>query len=265
MAGMHMRFRSERALRVLLFILTALSGCSVATLDVQPLKIDAFDFKAQITTICLNPLADLKPDEDADEEIQAKLKAIDALIVNELKQAGFTTVEPELVQAAWERAGASEGGCVDVHTGRADIAKCEAIRTRWRKDLKEDLGCDAVLTPAIAVVRAPWNNGMARWDGAEQTLGAGVGSYGYVAALSLSVALHDIAGEEIYYNTGGIQTLATLNSGFWSHEFETVPHDQLLSSPGRNLIGVHAALADLPRRPPADGQPPSADHSGGGS
>jgi hypothetical protein len=265
MARTHLRSRSERALPSLLLIITALSGCAVATLNVQPLKINWVDFKAQIKTICLHPLADLKPDEDADEEIQARLKGIDALIANELKQAGFTTVEPELVQAAWERAGEGEGGCVDVHTGRADVAKCDAIRTRWRKDLKEDLGCDAVLTPAIAVVRASWNNGMARWDGAEQTLGAGVGAYGYVPALSLSVALHDTAGQEIYYNTGGIQTLATLNSGFWSDEFENVPQDQLLSSPGRNLIGVHAALADLPRQSPADGQPPSADHPGGGS
>jgi hypothetical protein len=91
------------------------------------------------------------------------------------------------------------------------------------------------------------------WDGTTQDIGGSYDTFGYVPALSLWVSIRDLADDELFFCTGGIQVVSSIDSGFWSSEFAAVPSAELLTDERRNAAAVTTCLEPLlspPAAPP---------------
>jgi len=138
----------------------------------------------------------------------------------------------------------------DPSTGQLDTVKTGLIRVRTRSELRSRFNADAWLHPSFLVRKAPFDRGVARWDGVSQLLrGKGVLGWlaaaqkqGTVGALSLVVSIEDMSGNTLYVSAGGLQVLTTLGG---KEGFTDVPEDSLFVDPQRNLEAVRVALEAL--------------------
>lgn len=179
-----------------------------------------------------------------------RLPVFDAIFLQETARTGWTVVEPSRFEALALRVASSEGGSFDTITGEQDVAKAEAIVATVRKTAREELGCDGFLHPELVVVTASWGEYGAGWDGVRQAMGRTANAYGHVPALSIRVRLEGMDGEEVFYGTGGVQVLSTLEStGFLQRDFASVSEASLLANNARLFAASRAALA--PFLPPA--------------
>jgi hypothetical protein len=218
----------------------ALAGCTQVrrTPPVPPLQVPEDTIRGRIGTICIDRLRMDFPVPDAER----KAAEIQDLIAGVLGKAGVTTVAPADSTRVFNEAVKRSGGYYDVHSGERDEARFAAVSQAGFQALHERLGCDALLAPTVAVVLAPWRNNEAAWDGITDSLGDGVGGYGYVPALSLWISIQDRDGREIYFGTGGIQIGTRLEQGFLRDRFKGVGEETLLGRPFRNQIAVEVSL-----------------------
>jgi hypothetical protein len=224
------------ALAVGALLSSALSGCFAAA---QPrLRVDPGGFHASVETICLQPLQSELPFQD-EKEVRT---GIAQMIETELAQAGIAVVHEERTTPIWEESVADHGGLYDRYTGRPQRATLELVRETFRKRLRDQLGCDALLQPSAAFVMATFNDS-ASWDGASAPVASGY--MGTMPAVSLWISILDMEGEEIYFGSGGVQVLGKVTPGFWSAEFEELPAAVVLGFRDRNAQAVEAALSTI--------------------
>ncbi len=205
------------------------------------LSVPRADFTAQVKTVCLYRVT-------ADFQLPSgteRLTPFERELAEVLRSNGFTVVETDKVWPVTKWAVESEGGFYDPYTGWREDEKYRFVQTRIVRELHQQLGCDATLSPHIAVVTSPWANGTASWDGVTDELGSGWGAHGYVGALSLWVRIWNLDGEEIYFGTGGIQVISHLEQGFLSSTFKDAEVDQLLANHSRVAGAVRASLEAL--------------------
>lgn len=198
-------------------------------------------FRERIRTICLDPLRVDLPVEN----FEARRQAFERLLEDQLGRAGFGVVGADRVGENWTSVLAREGGFFDPHTGWRNEERYREIRALAMVDLKRELGCDALLTPSLTPVTAPFFNGTIEWDGLSQHYPGTSNASGWVAALSLHVVLSDMSDEEIMFLAGGIAPLADFNAGFFSSKFEPIDDAQLLADEFVNLHAIHLALQPI--------------------
>jgi hypothetical protein len=220
--------------------MAGVAACAARPQPDPALRIPEADFRARIHTLCLNPLratVDLR-------EAKTRLLGFEDLLQERLRAAGFALVSSDQVLETWRRAAADAGGYFDRDSGRRDEAKFDVVKQQALRTLQEQFGCDAILTPTIALVLSSWTNGVAEWDGMQDQLAGGWGAHGRVPALSLWISMRDLQDNEIYFGTGGIQVTAKLE-GFFVEKFAQVSMDTLLTDRQRNLQAIHASLQPL--------------------
>lgn len=227
----------------LVLLLIGSGGC--ATSEPKPaFSLNAAAFREQVHTLCVFPVRYSIP-LPADDE---RRKAFPQELLEPIEGVGYAVVGSELVQALWERERDVALGAYDPHTGRRDEARFEEIRARFRAAMASELGCDATLAVTVATVTADFANGVASWDGAEQSAGsqqAASGKWGYTTALSLWVVIEDLAGEELYFHTGGVQLLSRVELDRGKPVFrELVPH-LVFSDAIRRRAAIRLALEPL--------------------
>ena len=228
-------------LRHLTPLLIVLAGCNTALPPQPALKVPATTFREQVRTFCVMPLRA----EFAVQDGEAKLAAIEAQLTAALAGAGYGIVAPAPVVDAYRRALTQLGGYYDPHTGQADPLRSAAVRAQARTAVFSELGCDATLSPTIAVVTAPFQSFDAEWDGVTQRVGGSLGAIGWTPALSLRVSIRDHTDRELLFCTGGIQTVKQLESGFWEDSFAAVPESELLSGESRLHNAIITCLGPI--------------------
>lgn len=133
-----------------------------------------------------------------------------------------------------------------------DVEAFDRTRLAALGALRDELGCDFLLSPMVITVSARWNAGVMSWDGATYRFTKGMmpgsGAYGYVPALSLHVNVIELdGGERVYFGTGGIRPLSEIHGGFWKDEFEQVSTDELLRNESLNDAAIERAILQLSR------------------
>ena len=166
-------------------------------------------------------------------------------LVAELNGHGMVIVPPDKSTPVYVEAVRTAGGFYDTHTGRRDPATTAAVRTQALRALHDELGCDALLSAEIALVSAPFANGTAEWDGVKYSIGGGLGTQGWTAALSLWVWVHDLNDTEIYFGTGGIQPIFELNEQLLGDDFTRIADEQILGDRTRNVQAITASLRPI--------------------
>ncbi|MFN8644776.1 MAG: hypothetical protein U0802_25085 [Candidatus Binatia bacterium] len=224
----------------------ALAGCPKPLPTVPALRSAAGGFQ-DVRTLCLLPLR-------AQTELpKDRLRAFEDQLAGTLQRAGYGVVTADQTMAAYKRAVQALGGLFDPHTGQRDPSRYDAVRRQALHALGGEVGCQAILAATIAVVSAPFSEGNAHWDGMSAAVGRkGTGVLGWTAALSLWVSIHNLDDQELLFNTGGIQTIADVESGFWSNEFKALPDSQLLADQAINQYAINVSLGPILRARKSD-------------
>ncbi len=238
---------------VVVAVLTG-TGCATTTSAYSPFKVDQEKFFSTIETIALAPT--VVPAELAASE--QRISQFESLVVNKLREAGFTVVLSHEYRDIWKRENQLIGGCFDSATGRMDATKFRKVQERTCQELEKQFNVDAILLVDILVVKANFRQFEAEWDGAEESFDVRHGvlqffdtstTKGTVGALSMRATIKDMDGVALYVNQGGIQVLSKYGSG----GFAPVPVNALLTSEERNIGAVNIALGPLDRNPSVEG------------
>ena len=232
------------------------AGCLPTTLRYNPFKVAEPEIRQKVKRVALFPVT-LPTDLDDPEPVKAKFEA---LIQAKLKEGGFIPVPSQEMDAIWKRMKEQLGGFFDPVTGKRDEVKFKTAREHTLREIQAKTKADAVLHPAIHLIKVNFGNNQAAWHGTSESLVPGGfwatfitgANHGTTSALSLYVTLEDIHGVELYVNMGGIQLAAKLSG----QAFVAVPRPQLFADEQRNQTAVNVALnpligkADLPKPSP---------------
>ncbi|MCX8072059.1 MAG: hypothetical protein N3C12_06370 [Candidatus Binatia bacterium] len=196
-----------------------------------------------VRTICVLPI------DPEVKELEPGAENLRRIAVEELERAGFGVVP--ISKEGWktlaDRAAADVGGVFDPEVGWLDVDRVEEARQRFNRSVGKQYRCDASLALTIHVVRAPWRDGVAKWDGSEETIAnylLTIGDWGWVMALSLHARLVGANSEELYFCTGGLRTLGKYNplAAPFAPPFQPVKAEELLSP---ELVSHRAVLLAL--------------------
>ncbi len=239
-----MRARVRTA--VALLALLGASGCVSGFADAPALHVPAPEFRERVRTVCLTtPQSQITL-----PVIDDRLARIEQLLGDRLRDGGYRVVPSAETTAAMSRALADAGGYYDPHTGDIDVSRRAIVRPQLFQTLHERLGCDAMLKAVVAVVSVPFANGHVWWDGRRETYDSGL-KEGWTTGLSLWVAISDLREDELYFHTGGIETIVDLDVGFFGSEFKPTDETQVLTDEARLAQAVELSLAPLLAASPA--------------
>jgi len=193
--------------------------------------------------LCFDPVRlPFEADERADR--------LERRVADVFRAAGFEVVASEQVKSAIERVDETWGEVFDPLTGRRDVERFDRFLAELRLALGErGLGCDHRLFVSVVQVRSPFSGGGARWDGrvvsitstGRQLLNVlgGVAESGWVAALSLWVAIGDLDGEPLGFRSAGIEPLIRLSV---TRGTDQLPEDNWLTDEVALDEAIRAAL-----------------------
>ena len=222
----------------------------------DPFSISREEFRNTARTIALAPVIGPPGIEVAD----SVLLGLDYLVEDALVLAGYECVPAHEYTVLWDRILQQMGGLNDSVTGELDDLRLEVAREQLRRDLLEIFHSDYVLYPEIWVVDAAYSAGVAKWDGASQSL-VGIGTRilnvidailnqyegflepGVINALSLGVTVEDMSGVGIFQNAGGIEVLGDADRD--DGDDETRLPGTVLADRKRNQQAVRTALVPL--------------------
>lgn len=198
--------------------------------------------KAKVGKICLTAL-------DSDLEIaewEARAAWFEQFLAHKLAHAGFESAPSARVGEVLSAAAKAAGGAYDPLTGRAMPTKRAAVQAAQRTALASELGCHALLVPAIHLVRLRWDRGVAAWDYVRHAMGGGELYLGTADGLSLRLSLVALDDTELLVRSGGIEPLARLEGGVWfDPEWKDADPRALLNDTTLNARAVIAALGAL--------------------
>jgi hypothetical protein len=192
------------------------------------------------------------------------LQILESLIDSTLSAGGFTTIPAEAFAKSWQAIVEELGRVYDPMTGRLDGEKYRVAEERLGRELSEQFDVDALMYPELVLADAAYADGVAKWDGASQSVASfwdhvgealsalanglsnvqHVSTYpsGTVSALSLRVALFSLDGSELYTNWGGIEIVADREDGGF------LPDERRFREPQRIRRSVEMALRPLIER-----------------
>jgi len=181
--------------------------------------------------------------EIADSE--TRLRALAAALRDALVERGYGVSMPSAVDAAGDDVARRIGALYDPQTGRLDEGRFQAFQRERYRELSRQLGCTSVLESRVVSVWARWDHGEAHWDGVMRLVGADGGIGGRIKALSVYLTMHDMAGRQVYFSTGGIQLLAS-RQRFFEVEPMRRPPQVLLADPIELRDAARFGLRALP-------------------
>lgn len=225
----------------------ALSGCVTGLKERPALRVPVADFRQRVATLCLVPARSQIEFPNQAE----KLAAIERDIGDRLRAAGYTVVGSSETGALVKQVATEQGGYYDPHTGERDPLRSEAVQGRIMATLHERLGCDATVAATIAVVSVPFSSGRASWDGVSYSYG--FTEMGWTTGLSLWLSIRSIDDQELYFSTGGIETVVDLDLGFFKNEFTPVTNDKILADQVRIVQAINVCLQPLLDPAPSGG------------
>ena len=239
----------RRTLVAYLLLAYGLSACA-ATKAYDPFKIAHADIRGRVKVVALVPI-ELSTDAEDPAAVKAKFEW---LIRFKLEEGGFKVIPSDEFASIWKKTVEKLGPVYDPATGRRDEKKFSAAFASTARELLGKTNADALLYPAIVVVKAEFSSNAAQWHGTidyvrpEGVWGmiSGPQSYGTVPALSLWVDLLDFQGTEMYVNAGGIQVMSKVGSGMTVYD---VPRHDLFADEAKNIRSVAIALNPLLGRP----------------
>jgi len=158
-----------------------------------------------------------------------------------LRESGFEVLPSGTFDAVWQRRLEEARGYYDIFSGEPDLPKRRALRAASLRELRDNQGARVLLQPALVGVTAPYSRGKATWDGAQESA-APTGS-GDLPALSLSLAVESLDGEEIGASRAGLQLLAKYS--LWNGKYGVVPRDKLLADNAELREAVRRAVTPL--------------------
>jgi len=172
-------------------------------------------------------------------------------IETKLELLGFTVVGGKTYGELWERERTSAGGFFDPFTGRRDDARLQAARARVFKQMQEQYGISAIVFPSIVIRTAQFSNGLATWDGVNESITHNKGlvrfldrssaASGELSALSLEVTIADAAGATLFEESGGIHVMERVSGA----ALVPVPEPELFSELTTDTRAVDIAFAPL--------------------
>jgi hypothetical protein len=214
-----------------------------------PPKVSREEVLAHFPRIALGSL-DLAEISQADE---LKLRYRDAL-TKKLTELGFEVVGGNDYEKLWNAEREAAGGYFDPFTGRFDEVKFRASIVRVVRAMKERFAASAVLLSRVLIRRAPFNFGVAEWDGTNELLTPGTSKLGAILsldpakkasgsahALSLELLIIDPAAEPAFEGLGGVQLTEHLIRDKW----EPVPKNEQLLDALKLTRAIDIALAPL--------------------
>lgn len=210
------------------------------------------DFMRRYHRLVIAPLELAAIDQRSD--VQARYQS---LLANKLTSLGVEVVDGTDYLALWTAEEAASGGYFNPHTGKLDRAKLAASRKRVFAAVREKYPIDAVLIPTIVNRDVSYSNGMARWDGVEETLDVSrknqVGAIfkadsalmGELPAFSLVVRIADGEDATVFESNAGIGLAQRIDQ----RELASIPEAALLADEARDVRAIDIALQ--PFVPPA--------------
>ena len=225
------------------------SGCA-GNARHNPFLVPQASIYGSVKTIALAPI--VVPRQLGSVEVERA--KFDSLITADLRAAGFKVVSASQTEPIWSRVTDSPGGLFDASTGERDSTKVRVARRLLMEQLVSRFQADALLHPHVVFATARFNSGTATWDGTRQSYQSfggkllralfGQETYGKTPALSLSLDIENLDGQELYINQGGLQ----LYEKPTDRDFAPVPASELFSDTLRNATAVHLALGPLVTR-----------------
>jgi hypothetical protein len=184
--------------------------------------------------------ADLQDAEAIEAEFQA-------LLEDELREAGLTVVPAAELLPIVNAAAAAKGGLFDPLTGERDKDKAKAVQADVFQKVEERYHPDAILQSALRVRKVPLSGDTASWDGTfewglVQSWWHAKGWRGSLPALSVVVWLVRPDGTGLYAKAGGLRLLSKIDE---DGELAAVDRSQLFTEKARNAKAVHLALDEL--------------------
>ena len=155
-------------------------------------------------------------DLEVPEDAAAKLEAA---IEERLGQAGFDIVPVFEYIGTWQHIADGYGGFYDSFTGDRNDVAFAAATDSLRSELRNRFDADGLFIPELWDGMAPFEWGVAKWDGATQEVFGAFPLSGEVRALSLVVHIEDLSGRELFTNAFGFATIEA-----W-HNFDWLPLD----------------------------------------
>lgn len=199
----------------------------------QAWRIDPAAFRATVNRICVLPVVTPEPiPKENGEEVRK-------MVARRLEWAGYQVDFPseDEATALWREAAQQAGGVFDIHFGWIDDDRLRAAERAFAQLLEQRHGCQAHTEIQVAVVTAPIQMGLAKWDGYEVLIDQNVIS-GWVRVLSLWLRVFDQQGAEVYFLSGGIEPVAEKPKRLFSLEMERKEAAQLLGSTVLNLLAA---------------------------
>lgn len=172
---------------------------------------------ASTNTIALAPL-----NLTAQERPQALITAsayIEQVLTERLERAGFRVLEPEVARPVYDTLALNTQNKYDAGTGEPNPAVMAGLKAAFAREMAERHGADAVLFPAVLVVRANIRGATAEWDGVREPVsqsllnetGASEANVsGALAALALGVEVVTKEGETLYTERAGLEYVEPL-------------------------------------------------------
>lgn len=246
-----LRIRFIKVLMLLALITSLFAGCAkIPQFTDKPFKIDQDVFHRTVKVIALEPLG--LPEMKRAEQVRAEFEP---LLIEKLKEAGFTVLPSDKYDALWKSMSKQDGGLYDPMTGKKNEAKVKEIEKKIYDELRAQHQIDAIARVLLIQTTAYFAGCKARWHGVAQdmescsVLGSGGNYNGRISAISLLVAIRDSEGKTLFMNAGGLQQTSILKTGFFkAAQFENIATDDLFSDKLKNQASVDVALYPLIRK-----------------
>jgi hypothetical protein len=195
--------------------------------------------------LCMHPLT--LPFRGGDSD--PRRASIEQRLTAALVSASFQVVEPSRVKAVSQRELKAVGGVIDPAIGWRLPERYQAYRDRLGRALARELGCDVQLVTSVVLVRASFQNGTAKWDGASQQVSStgrivlnalgGTVESGWVSAFSLWLRVLDLAGNDLAFRSAGIEALVHFAV---LEDKDLLPEDQWLTDGTKLDAAIASAL-----------------------
>jgi hypothetical protein len=173
-----------------------------------------------------------------------------------LRKLGFELVDDRELGSLWAGEAAHAHGFYDPITGNLDQKKYDAARQRVRDGVAKSKGAKAFVFPEVDIRSAPFQAGMANWDGVKEMVTSSkswLGTMfnpnaqylGQMPALSLKISIVDVANQTLYEDYGGIQVAKRVVGG----QLQDVPEPELFSNAANDSRAVDLALRAMSATP----------------
>ena len=175
----------------------------------SPFLVDKKTFKKSISSVALSPLS-----VPALVKISDEMRLhIEAEATKALKKTKLQALDVAATQEIQTRFTEHVGGLMNA-SGEIDSQRLAVVRDHTRREMRLKHPVDGFADLSLRVVRAPFANDRAEWDGVkrkikviDKSLFGGKDYQGSIAAVSLQLAIYDRSENLLYLARGGVDVL----------------------------------------------------------